>query len=198
VTKLAWAALALSSLVAREALGGPAPVLGPSGPGNPKKAPPPKSTGCDRYTVGVGPFTGWSFGDDQFLLGGLATLGHSCVRWLRFEPNLGLGLGGNWGTFRFGARARVTLFLGENERYGLTLLGGYGGLRSFPLGRFATFCKRTDLDQCWNTSTGSELGVAFEYWDFALSAIAGLEGLPDLALQLSYAFPARPATQRQP
>lgn len=163
-------------------------------------APPmlPPSSPCDRYTVGVGPFAGWSLGDDQFLLGGSAVLGHSCVRWLRFEPLVGLGLGGNWGSFRFGGRTRVTLFLGDRERYGLTLIGGWGAKRSFPIGNFATFCKRVDLDQCWNTATGGELGAAFEYFDFSLSAIAGFGGLPDLVLALGYAFPARPAVQRSP
>jgi len=190
-------ALAMAALLPATALAGP----NPSQAGVKTTAPPPMlppSTPCDRYTVGVGPSLGWSFGDDQFLIAGSALLGHSCVRWLRFEPLVGLGLGGNWGSLRFGGRARVTLFLGDRERYGLSLIGGWGGKRSFPIGDFATFCKRVDLDQCWNTGTGGELGGAFEYFDFSLSAIAGFGGLPDLVLVLGYAFPVRPAVQRSP
>jgi hypothetical protein len=151
---------------------------------------------CDRYTVGVGPAAGWSFGDDQLITEIDAQLGYSCVRWLRLEPRVGLGLGGNWASVRFGGRARLTLFLGAHDEYGLTAFVGYAGLRTFPLGRMATFCNRVDLNECWDTVTGTEIGVGFEYWDFAFNAAIGLGPLPDVVLTLGYSYPAKPAVQR--
>jgi hypothetical protein len=157
---------------------------------------PAKPTSCDRYTLGAGPAAGWSFGDDQLVTELGAQLGYSCLRWVRLEPRLGLGLGGNWGSVRFGARTRLTLFLGAHQEYGLTLLGGFAGVRSFPLGRFASFCRRVDLNECFSTDTGAELGGGFEYWDLSLLVAAGFGTLPDVVVTLGWSYPVHPAVQR--
>lgn len=196
--KARWATLVfgLAALGSRVAVAAPPPADPKLAEEHALPKTPPTPPACDRYTVGVGPAVGWSFGDDQFVTELTAQLGYSCVRWLRFEPRLGLGLGGNWGSLRFGGRARLTLFLGKHDEYGLTVLGGFAGLRSFPVGRFAKFCNRVDLDECWGTATGGEVGVAFEYWDFSLVAAIGLANLPDLVITLGWSYPARPAAQR--
>jgi hypothetical protein len=173
-------------------LGAPAPVRPrPSAPPTSGKAPPsspPPAPGCTLELEG-GPRGGLTINDDQWIVGGHLRLGLLCLGGFALEPVALLGFGGNYLTLRPSVRAIYRLYSDTNRELELHPTLGYSFVQWLPVGDFADWCSRLEVDACYASDGGVELGGGIAYRFLGLEAVAGFGSLPVVTITLTATFP---------
>ena len=164
----------------------PLPAESRSG-GEAKKTPPPQ-TGCTLEVEG-GPRGGITINDDQWILGGHLRLGFLCLGGFALEPVALVGFGGNYMTLRPSLRAIYHLYSDTNRELELHPTLGYSLVQWLPVGRFAEWCSRLEVDACYARDGGLELGGGIAYRFIGLDAVAGFGTLPIVTITLMATFP---------
>jgi hypothetical protein len=138
---------------------------------------------------GAGPRAGGTLNGDQWLAGGHAHLDLLCLGGLGSELVAVGGLGGNLVTLRGSLRLVYDFELWRGRR-GLRLYPALGWSLQYytPVGHFATWCGRYDVDACYGFASGVELGGGLRWSWLGAEVIVGLSDLPVLTLALSATF----------
>lgn len=133
----------------------------------------------DEARLGVGPRAGVSINGDQWILGGYGRFDGFCLggcpRHLSLELQLLAGLGGNHLTLR--ASLRLEYIFWFMHDFGLYPLAGISFIGWLPVGHFATFCHRVDLEGCTGWDAGLEVGGGFRVWRLTFEAAVGVGGI---------------------
>lgn len=121
---------------------------------------------------------GASLNNDQALLGGhvLAEDGFA------LEPVVLVGIGGNHFTMRPSVRAGYTFWIGDVGDFGIMPSAGITMQLYLPVGRFASWCDRVDLDACHGWQLGGELGGGVRMGWARLEAMAGIGEVPAVTI----------------
>jgi hypothetical protein len=140
----------------------------------------------------VGPRGGISVNGDQWIVGGYGRYDGFCFGGC--SPRLGIelqllaGFGGNHMTLRASVRLSYVFWFFE-EMFGFYPLVGGSVVGYLPIGTFASFCGRVNLEGCSGWDAGLELGGGFHIWRFSLEAAAGLGGIPVVTTTLGFTVP---------
>ena len=153
----------------------------------------PPAAGCTMQLEG-GPRGGLTVNDDQWVVGGHLRLGLLCLGGLALEPVALLGFGGNYLTLRPSVRAIYRLYSDTNRELELHPTLGYSLAQWIPVGRFAEWCNRLEVDACYARDTGVELGGGIAYRFLGLDAVAGFGSLPVVTITLTATFPLTKGT----
>ncbi len=137
----------------------------------------------------AGPRTGVSIRDDQWVIGGHLRAALPCLGNIGFGPVLSLGVGGNYVTLRSSGRLDYLVWFDDAHTVGIYPAIGASAYFYFPVGGFATFCRRVDLEECWGHEVGWELGGGFRYRRLGVDAFAGFGGLPAVTIMAGVMFP---------
>jgi hypothetical protein len=156
----------------------------------------PAAASCP-VDLDAGVRAGISINPDQWSGGGQLRARLTCLGGLGVEPLLTAGVGGNHLSVRPGLRLFYSIWFDTARRWSLTPALG-GSLMYFtPVGRFATFCHRYDVDACSGLVSGFELGASAGYSGFGLDAMFGFAELPVLTLAATFSLPVSlPVSQR--
>ena len=149
---------------------------------------PPRAPGCTLELEG-GPRGGITVNDDQWIVGGHLRLGLLCLGGLALEPVALLGFGGNYLTLRPSLRAIYRLYSDTNRELELHPALGYSLVQWLPVGQFADWCDRLEVDACYARDSGVELGGGIAYRFLGLDAVAGFGSLPVVTITLTATFP---------
>lgn len=129
---------------------------------------------------------------DQYVLGGLIGFDGICLvacsRDLGFAIHALSGLAGNHATVRVSPRIAYTFWIGDEDTLGIELATGAGVIGFIPIGHFAEFCERTDLDGCGGVWAGFEAGAGARLWPVTIHAVVGTGELPLLTATASVRF----------
>ena len=136
--------------------------------------------------LAVGGHGGGTLNPDQWLAGAHAIANGLFIRALSSELAVSGTLGGNHGGARAALRLGYTFWL--SEAFGLGAVAGASGEYYFPVGDFARFCDRVDLDACSGFGGGIELGGAVRYDFLRAMALGGIAELPAVTLVLAADF----------
>jgi hypothetical protein len=175
-------------------LGAPAPLrpTRPAPPASgdaPASSPPaPPAPGCTLELEG-GPRGGLTVNDDQWILGGHLRLGLLCLGGFALEPVALVGFGGNYLTLRPSVRAIYRLYSDTNRLLELHPTLGLSLVQWLPVGQFAEWCDRLEVDACYARDSGVELGGGIAYRFLGLDAVAGFGSLPVVTITLTATFP---------
>jgi hypothetical protein len=175
---------------AASAMAGPPPSRPPVAP----KAVPPETTarppthGC-TLEFEAGPRGGLTVNDDQWIVGGHLRLGFLCLGGFALEPVALVGFGGNYLTLRPSLRAIYRLYSDTNRELEIHPTLGYSLVQWFPVGHFAEWCDRLEVDACWARDSGVELGGGLAYRFLGIDAVAGFGSLPVVTVTLTATFP---------
>ncbi len=174
-------------------LGAPPPVR-PAPPAErapsekPSSPPPAPAPGCTLELEG-GPRGGLTINDDQWILGGHVRLGLLCLGGFALEPVALVGFGGNYLTLRPSVRAIYRLYSDTNRELELHPTLGYSLVQWIPVGPFADWCDRLEVDACYARDSGVELGGGIAYRFLGIDAVAGFGSLPVVTITLTATFP---------
>jgi hypothetical protein len=156
--------------------------------GDTRQTTPPVQTGCTLEVEG-GPRGGITVNDDQWILGGHLRLGFLCLGGFTIESVALLGFGGNYLTLRPSLRGIYRLYSDTNRELELHPTLGYSLVQWIPVGRFAEWCSRLEVDACYARDGGVELGGGIAYRFIGLDAVAGFGTLPIVTITLMATFP---------
>jgi hypothetical protein len=171
----------------------PAPPSGEARSGAKQVSPPPPAHGCTLELEG-GPRGGLTVNDDQWIVGGHLRVGFLCLGGLALEPVALLGFGGNYLTLRPSVRAIYRLYSDTNRKLEIHPTLGYSLVQWIPVGRFAEWCDRLEVDACYARDSGVELGGGVAYRFLGLEAVAGFGSLPVVTITLTATFPITKGT----
>lgn len=149
----------------------------------------PTCPSCCQLAVDAGPRVGISINGDQWLLGGHLRIALPCLGNLGFGPVLAFGVGSNYLTLTSSGRLDYLVWFDDARVFGAYPVLGASALFYMPGGRFAAFCNRVGLDECWGHEIGWEVGGGLRYRWFGLEALAGFTGLPALTVMAAASFP---------
>jgi hypothetical protein len=155
-------------------------------------AQPPSCPACSsscEVAVDAGPRLGLSVNADQWLFGGQLRTGLPCLGGLGIGPAFMIGVGGNYLTLRSSGRLDYMWWLDDAHVFGIFPAVGASVLYYMPVGPFASFCDRTDLDECWGYEVGTELGGGIRYRQLGVDAFVGFGELPVVTIMASVSFP---------
>ena len=144
--------------------------------------------GCTLEVEG-GPRGGLTVNDDQWIVGGHLRLGFLCLGGFAFEPVGLVGFGGNYLTLRPSLRAIYRLYSDTNRELEIHPTLGVSVVQWLPVGPYATWCDRFDVDACWARDSGAEIGGGLAYRFLGLDAVAGFGSLPVVTITLTATFP---------
>jgi len=178
--------LAVTSVRGAEPDQGKAPATPPA----PRSTIPgtPNTNRC-RANVDVAPRIGVSINDDQWLFGAGLRSSMPCLGNLGLGPSLSLGVGGNHMTLRSTGHLDYMLWFDDGHMFGVYPAIGASVLFYWPVGPFATFCERVNLDECSGYVFGGEIGGGLRYRMIGIDAFVGFAGLPVLSIMASVSFP---------
>jgi hypothetical protein len=144
---------------------------------------------CCRTSVELSARLGLSVHSDQWLGGGQLRATLPCLGNLGIGPLLTFGVGGNHLTVRSAARLDYLFWLDRSHHFGIYPAAAAAVIFYVPMGHFAEFCHRVDLEECSGFLLGGEMGGGLRYRMFAVDAVAGFGGLPTLTIMAALAFP---------
>ena len=151
---------------------------------------------CCQVKVEAAPRVGLSVNGDQWLVGSALRASLPCLGELGIGPTLALGVGGNHLTLRSGGRLDYLLWFDDAHTFAIYPSVGAALQFYWPVGNFATFCHRVDLDECSGYHFGNELGGGVRYGNLAVDAFAGFGGLPVLSVMAAWSFAFTPPERR--
>jgi hypothetical protein len=138
----------------------------------------------------AGPQGGISVNPDQWVLGGVIGLDGVCVIGCTRDLTLALhalsGVAGNHVTVRISPRLSYTFWIGDEDTLGVEVAAGGGVIALIPVGGFAEFCNRTDLDGCGGVWAGFEYGAGVRLWPITVHAIVGTGEVPVVTATASF------------
>jgi hypothetical protein len=169
LVRLAWYAIAAAALVC----------------GAPRRA----AASMCPLGVDAGARAGISINGDQWIGGGHGRLRLTCLGGLGLEPVAIAGLGGNYLTLRPSLRFFYWVWLDAARRWSLAPALGASLVYYTPVGNFATFCHRYDVDACSGFSHGFEAGMSAGFSGLGLQTAIGFGGLPVVTLSATYTWP---------
>ncbi|MFP6687062.1 MAG: hypothetical protein VB934_20230 [Polyangiaceae bacterium] len=139
--------------------------------------------------LGAGPRFGGSVNTDQWTVGGHLRLALHCLGGLTAESYLLSGWGGNYATLRPGLR--LSYFFWFTDEGGFAIYPTVGGSLYYylPVGHYATWCNRHEVDACWSNDNGFEVGGGVQYSWFGLEGMVGLGGLPVVTINATLTVP---------
>ena len=143
---------------------------------------------CD-VGFAAGPRGGGTLNADQWLAGGHARLSLLCLGGFGSELVGVAGLGGNHVSWRGSLRLAHELELWGGPR-GVRLYPALGWSLQYlaPVGDFADWCDRYDVDACSGFASGIELGGGLRQSWLGIEAIVGFNDLPVLTLSATATF----------
>jgi hypothetical protein len=144
--------------------------------------------GCTLEAEG-GPRGGLTVNDDQWIVGAHLRLGFLCLGGFSLESVGLVGFGGNYLTLRPSLRAIYRLYSDTNRELEIHPTLGASVVQWFPVGPYATWCDRFEVDACWARDSGAELGGGIAYRFLGLDAVAGFGSLPVVTITLMATFP---------
>jgi hypothetical protein len=130
-----------------------------------------------------------SVNGDQYLIGAHLRWSLPCLGGLGLAPVVVAGFGGNYMTVRPSLRFDYMFRIGGPLGFAIYPALGGSVIYYAPVGHFASFCTRVDLDECWGFDYGLELGGGLGYHWFALEAMVGLHGLPVVTVTATATIP---------
>jgi hypothetical protein len=151
--------------------------------------PAPRTAPCCPLDLGLGPRLGISVNGDQWIAGAHLRWGFPCLGRLGMMPVVYMGLGGNHLTARASLRLDYLVRIGGEQGFSIYPAVGGSVIFYMPVGHFASFCHRVDLNECWGYDFGLELGGGLGYHWFALDVIAGFAGIPVVTITATATFP---------
>lgn len=131
---------------------------------------------------------GLSINDDQWLMGAHLRMELPCLGNLGFGPVFALGIGGNFLTLRSSGRLDYLIWFDRAHVFGIYPAIGAAAYFYVPVGGFGSFCRRTNLEECWGHETGLELGGGLRYKWLGVDAFAGFGGLPTVTIMAAATF----------
>lgn len=137
----------------------------------------------------AGARAGVSINGDQWIGGGHARLSLTCLGGLGLEPVAIAGVGGNYLTLRPSLRFFYWVWLDRGRRWSLAPSLGASLVYYTPVGNFATFCHRYDVDACSGFSRGFEAAMSIGLSGIGLDATLGFGDLPVVTLSAMYTWP---------
>jgi hypothetical protein len=136
--------------------------------------------------LGAGFQGGVTVNSDQWTAGGYGRLEGVCVFVCPRDLGIGLhalgGIGGNHVTVRVGPRLDYLLWLADEGTVGLDLGVGASVIGFIPVGNFAEFCHRVDLDGCGGTYFGAEGALGLRLWPVFVEGVLASGELPVLTV----------------
>jgi hypothetical protein len=136
--------------------------------------------------LGAGAKGGVTINADQWTAGGYGRLDGVCVLVCARDLGIGLhalgGVGGNHVTIRVGPRLDYHIWLAGEGTVGLDLGVGASVIGFVPVGSFAEFCHRVDLDGCGGTYLGAEGALGLRLWPTFVEAVVATGELPVLTV----------------
>jgi hypothetical protein len=148
-------------------------------------------------SVKAGPRAGGTINQDQWAFGGHARLGLLCLGGFAIETAAIVGLGGNYLTLRPSARLQYHFGPGGERSVSVYPSAGYSLLFYRPVGDFESFCDRYDVDACYDSVQGFELGGGVGYWLLGVEGLVGFGGLPVVTIAVTATFPLFGAEHRE-
>jgi hypothetical protein len=136
--------------------------------------------GC--LSLGAGPRVGGMLNEDQWLVGGHLRTNVPCLGGLGLNAVVGVGLGGNYMTIRPSLRLSYEWWIGGKGGLGIYPAVGGSLMYYVPVGPFAAWCNRYDVQACWGHVSGWEAGGGVEYRWLGLEVIGGFRDLPALTI----------------
>jgi hypothetical protein len=150
----------------------------------------PPAVSIDRTPrASAGPRMGVSINGDQWIIGGHLLVESLCLPGLGIEPVVLVGIGGNFLTLRPAGRVTYSFWIGGRHGVALAPALGVSALIWIPVGDFASFCNRTDLDGCGGHDIGFEIGGGLRWRWLRLEAMGGFGGLPVVTITLAADLP---------
>jgi hypothetical protein len=112
-----------------------------------------------------------------------------CLGSVGLGPMLALGVGGNHLTVRSSGRLDYMVWLDADHVFGIYPAVGASVLFYTPVGGFATFCHRVDLEGCSGHAFGGEIGGGIRYRSISVDAFVGFAELPVLTIMAAAWLP---------
>jgi hypothetical protein len=129
----------------------------------------------------AGPEVGGTLNPDQWLAGGHVGVGDLAGS-LWAELALAGAFGGNHGGARAAVRTGYTFWPSDGVPFGFGPVLGASGQYFFPVGSYARFCDRVDLDACRGFELGVEAGGSLRYDWVRATVLAGFIDMPAVTI----------------
>lgn len=137
--------------------------------------------------LGVGSRVGFTMNNDQLVLGPDVELAAVGFERLAFALPVLIGMGDNYLTGRVALQARPRLI--DAGPFILYPTAGVSAQIYGPVGPYAEYCARYEIEACSGAEVGPELGGGLRYGWLGVDAVAGLLGLPVLTVVASVVVP---------